>query len=218
MEMSIEKAYNSWAQQYDSNENKTRDLDAVVTKKTLSRYEFKTVIELGCGTGKNTSWLLSKAERILGLDFSEEMLQFAQKKIKDPKVNFKKADLNKEWEVKNEIADLITSSLTLEHINDLNHIFNQARIKLKEHGLFFICELHPFKQYVGSKAKYETDTGVEELTVFTHHISDYVANAEKNGFTLLEINEWFDNQAEKDIPRLISFVFKNTLTKKTPIT
>ena len=57
--MSIEKAYNIWANQYDTNENRTRDLDKISTSQTLSRYEFENVLELGCGTGKNTNWLLN---------------------------------------------------------------------------------------------------------------------------------------------------------------
>lgn len=206
--MSIEKSYNSWAEQYDTNENKTRDLDTKSTIKTLTKYDFKNVLELGCGTGKNTSWLLNKAERIIGLDFSQGMLDIAKKKITDHRVEFKKADLTKDWEIENQFADLVTSSLTLEHIEDLNHIFNQANKKLKENGLFFISELHPFKQYSGSKARYETGNGIEELSVYTHHISDYIENAESNGFEILEIKEWFDEKPEKEIPRLISFVFR----------
>ena len=38
--MSIEKSYNSWAKQYDTNNNKTRDLDKKATIKTLSNYNF----------------------------------------------------------------------------------------------------------------------------------------------------------------------------------
>ena len=79
--MSIEVAYNAWAKQYDTNENKTRDLDLKATAETLEKYEFKSVLELGCGTAKNTIWLLSKAECVVGLDFSEEMLRIAKKKI-----------------------------------------------------------------------------------------------------------------------------------------
>ena len=55
--MSVEKAYNIWAHQYDINKNRTRDLDKKSTIETLSKFEFETVLELGCGTGKNTSWL-----------------------------------------------------------------------------------------------------------------------------------------------------------------
>ena len=206
--MTIEKAYNIWANQYDTNNNKTRDLDVKATVETLSKYSFDSVLELGCGTGKNTEWLLTKAKQVIGLDFSEEMLNIAKAKISDPWVEFKRTDLNKKWEIENQFADLVTSSLTLEHIADLNPVFNQAHQKLNNNGLFFISELHPFKQYAGSKARYETETGTEELKVYTHHISDYIKSAENNGFDLLEINEWFDPTPEKEIPRLISFVFK----------
>ena len=163
--MSIEKAYNSWAEHYDTNENKTRDLDIKSTIKTLAKYDFKSVLELGCGTGKNTNWLLNKAERVIALDFSQGMLDIAKKKIIDQRVEFKKADLTKDWEIENQFADLVTSSLTLEHIDDLNHIFNQANKKLKGNGLFFISELHPFKQYSGSKARYETENGIDIVHV-----------------------------------------------------
>ena len=206
--MSIEKAYDSWSRQYDSNENKTRDLDIIATKETLSKYQFSKVLELGCGTGKNTSYLLQKAEQIVGLDFSQEMLNIARAKITDARVQFKKADLNKNWDIENHFADLITSNLTLEHIQDLGHIFEQASNKLKANGIFFICELHPFKQYLRSKARFESEEGIQELEVYTHHISEYIENANAKKFSLLEINEWFDKPEENEIPRLISFVFK----------
>ena len=208
--MDIEKAYNIWSSNYDTNKNKTRDLDKKVTQETLSKYSFKNVLELGCGTGKNTKWLLSVGAEVIGLDFSQEMLTIAKESITDKRAQFKKADLNDDWEVENQYADLVTSSLTLEHIEDLNAIFRQANKKLKENGIFFISELHPFKQYTGSKARFETDAGMVELKVFTHHISDYIKSAESNGFELLELNEWFDETTQNEIPRLISFVFRKT--------
>lgn len=209
--MSIETAYNNWAKQYDTNKNRTRDLDIQSTIDTLSKYEFKNVLELGCGTGKNTVWLLNRAEQIIGLDFSQEMLALAKQKITDARVEFRKADLTQNWAIDNQFADLITSNLTLEHIEDLNHIFNQAHQKLIANGLFFISELHPFKQYMGSKARYETENGVEELEVFIHHLSEYLDCAANNGFELLELKEWFDEDSKNDIPRLISLVFRKQL-------
>src|SRR3989304_4403582 len=189
--MSIEKSYNSWAEQYDTNENKTPDLDRKATIETLSKYEFENVLELGCGTGKNTEWLITKARN----------------KITSDKIRFQQADLKKPWNIENKFADLITCSLTLEHIKDLDFIFNQAYEKIKSGGKFFISELHPARQYLGSKAKYETETGIEELEVYVHHLSEYLQAAERNSFKLVKINEWFDNQPENEVPRLISFVF-----------
>lgn len=205
--MSIESAYNSWAEIYDSNFNKTRDLDKKATAETLKSYLFFNVLELGCGTGKNTMFLLKKAKRITGLDFSDEMLSRAKEKIHDSRVSFKKADLNKNWALKNESFDLITCSLTLEHIENLAFVFNQAIQKLIKGGYFFISELHPCKQYTGSKARFETKNGIEVLETYTHHISEYLSVAKENGFKLIELNEWFDED-NKNSPRLISFVFQ----------
>ena len=206
--MSIEKAYNIWANQYDTNENRTRDLDKKATIETLNKYDFKSVLELGCGTGKNTKWLLEKAKQIIGLDFSQEMLHKAQEKIVDKRVVFRRADLTENWKIDNDFADLITCSLTLEHIKNVHHIFNQANLKLKKNGLFFISELHPFKQYSGSKAKYETENEIKELEVYIHHVSEYIDDAKKNGFEFVEMKEWFDENNKNGLPRLISFVFK----------
>ncbi len=206
--MSIEKAYDIWAKQYDTNKNKTRDLDSEATRVTLEKYDFSTVLELGCGTGKNTIYLLKKAKSIIGLDFSDEMLKIAKEKLNDERVRFQNADLTAKWDVPNDFADLITCSLALEHIENLEFVFNQAYKKLKPKGIFFISELHPFKQYSGSKARYESENGIEELETFTHHVSEYVSVASINGFEFVELNEWFDELIENEIPRLISFVFK----------
>ncbi len=206
--MSIEKAYNSWAKIYDTNENKTRDLDKKSTIEILSNYHFDSVLELGCGTGKNTEWLITKAKKIIALDFSRKMLNEAKKKIQNDNVLFKKANLLEVWEVADEFADLVTVNLTLEHINDLNFVFGQAYLKLKTDGIFFINELHPFKQYNGSKARFDSEKETEVLEVYTHHITDYINAAKENGFKLEEIYEQFDDLNKNEIPRLISIILR----------
>ncbi len=208
--MSIEKMYNVWAQQYDANENKTRDLDQRIVKEILTKYEFSKVIELGCGTGKNTSFLLTKAEAIIGIDFSQEMLNKAKEKIRDERVRFIKANLLQSWEVSDEYADLISCSLVLEHIEDMSFVFNEANKKLKEWGLLFISEYHPFKQYLGKKARFETAEGTQELEAYVHHTSEYLREANRHGFHLVELNEHFDDIAEKGMPRLISLLFRKS--------
>ncbi|MBL4715436.1 MAG: SAM-dependent methyltransferase [Bacteroidetes bacterium] len=206
--MTIDKAYNSWADNYDAVENKTRDLEKIAAKQTLDRYNYSTVVELGCGTGKNTVWLVEKANSIIGLDFSSEMLLKAKEKIRSNKVQFQQVDLTKPWNIEDNYADLISCSLVLEHIYDLNFIFSEGFKKLKSKGIFYICELHPFKQYSGSKARFENENGIVELEVFTHHVSEYVNATTNNGFKILELKEWFDNDDKTEIPRLISFIFE----------
>jgi len=55
--------------------------DALITAGIpWTQFDVEDVVELGCGTGKNKAWLYTKAEKIIGLDFSQEMLNKAKEK------------------------------------------------------------------------------------------------------------------------------------------
>ena len=198
--------YNAWAHQYDYNINPTRDLDKSVTIKSLSNIDFFKVLELGCGSGKNTEWLITKADKLVGLDFSKNMLDQARKKVKTDKVTFINTDLNENWPVNDNSFDLATINLTLEHIETLDHIFNSLFMKLTQGGKCFVCELHPIKQLSGSKARFEKNGDEIALDVFYHSELEYIESAEKAGFNLIVKKEWYDNK--KTVPRLISFLFE----------
>jgi len=206
--MKVQKGYNTWAKIYDTNPNKTRDLEGVALRETLASYTFDQVLELGCGTGKNTFWLADRAKSLVGLDISEEMLAIAKEKNKYPNVRLQLADIQQDWDALDNSIDLVSCSLTLEHIEDLNIIFAQAAKKLQPNGLFYICELHPFKQYLGTKARFEVDGKLIELVVFIHHVSEFLEVAKNNGFELVSLKEWFDENENGKLPRLVSFVFK----------
>ena len=198
--------YNAWAYQYDNNINPTRDLDKTVTKEFLSNIDFFKVLELGCGSGKNTEWLITKADKLVGLDFSKNMLNLARGKITSKKVTFINTNINEKWPISDDSFDLATINLTLEHIEKLDHVFNSLSMKLVQGGKCFVCELHPKKQLAGSKAQFEENGTEIVLDVFQHSEQDYIQSAEKAGFILLAKEDWYDN--DEDIPRLISFLFE----------
>jgi len=198
--------YNAWAYQYDNNINPTRDLDKTVTKEFLSNIDFFKVLELGCGSGKNTEWLITKADKLVGLDFSKNMLNLARGKITSKKVTFINTNINEKWPISDDSFDLATINLTLEHIEKLDHVFNSLSMKLVQGGKCFVCELHPKKQLAGSKAQFEENGTEIVLDVFQHSVQDYIQSAEKAGFILLSKEDWYDN--DEDIPRLISFLFE----------
>ena len=144
----------------------------------------------------------------MAVDLSEEMQAIAKQKVKTGNVAFRQADITKPWDFGAENkADLVTCSLILEHVEDLDFIFRQVSRHLNETGHFYICELHPFRQYQGSKARFETDEGWKILDCYTHHASDYARAALENNFTILRLDEWFDESDRRRMPRLISFLF-----------
>ncbi|MGA9292439.1 MAG: class I SAM-dependent methyltransferase [Ignavibacteriaceae bacterium] len=206
--MDTKKAYNIWSAQYDTNDNKTRDLEAKALRITLENFKFNNCLEIGCGTGKNTEWLITKSRNITAIDLSEEMLARAKEKIKTIIVKFIQADITKDWNFTKDRYDLISFSLVLEHIENLERIFKEAAMVINPGGYIYIGELHPFKQYLGTKARFETEKGTEVLTCFNHNISDFTRSAKKYGFEIIDINEFFDNDDRTGIPRIIAFVLR----------
>jgi ubiquinone/menaquinone biosynthesis C-methylase UbiE len=206
--MSVQAAYNTWAETYDTVLNKTRDLEAAAIRYLLAEVPFSHAIELGCGTGKNTEWLATKAAQLTAVDFSAEMLSRAKAKLPGGNISFQQADIARKWEFLSVPVDLVTCSLILEHLPELDFVFEQASQALRPGGCFYVGELHPFKQYQGSKARFENGGKEVVLDCFTHHISDYLAAAYQHGFHCEQLQEWFDEGDRTTVPRIAAFLFR----------
>ncbi|MCC5660864.1 class I SAM-dependent methyltransferase [Nostoc sp. XA010] len=206
--MSVQAAYDNWSTTYDADQNLTRDLDQIVTKETLMRKRCKSIVEIGCGTGKNTLLLSQIAQTVYAVDFSAAMIEKAKEKVNSVNVTFITADITNQWICSNESIDLITCNLVLEHIKDLSKIFSEASRVLVPGGYFFICELHPFRQYRGTQANFQRNQEVIEIPAFIHHLSDFFHAAKNFGFRLEDFNEWWHEQDQNKPPRLVSFLFK----------
>jgi ubiquinone/menaquinone biosynthesis C-methylase UbiE len=208
--MNNKQAYDLWSKQYDTDKNKTRDLEAKALRETLAQIRFDNCLEIGCGTGKNTEWLLQRTKHITAVDFSEEMLARAKEKINSDKVKFIQADITEKWNFTKDTFDLITFSLVLEHIENLNHIFKEAAKILLPEGYVYIGELHPFKQYKGTKARFETEEGLQILKCYTHHISDFIHSVKQNGFEITDLTEFWDEDDMTNVPRLFLMVLRKS--------
>lgn len=219
--MNVQSAYQHWATTYDSMVNPTRDLDARVMRERFAKRRFERVLELGCGTGKNTPLLASIACELTAMDFSPAMLEFAQAKVLAANVCFVVADLSLPWPLDGARFDLITCNLVLEHVQDLLPVFVQAHQHLAAGGHFFVCELHPAKQYLGSQARFQYEGRDHKIPAYMHHLSDYLAAAAASGMKMVELQEWWDETATVaasnplsspavplgNPPRLLTFVF-----------
>jgi ubiquinone/menaquinone biosynthesis C-methylase UbiE len=206
--MSVQEAYDNWSDQYDTNINKTRDLEALALRKMLAGIEFDSCLEIGCGTGKNTAWLLTKAKNTTAVDLSAEMLAKAKQKINNENVNFIQADILQDWNFVEREYDLVSFSLVLEHIENLQPVFDKVSNIIAPGGYVYIGELHPFKQYTGTKARFTTEEGEQIVSCFDHHLSDFIKAAKNNGFEIVNINEYFDEDDRNTVPRILSLLLR----------
>jgi len=206
--MKVQQAYTDWAETYDSDPNLTRDLDQQVTRNTLGKLRFDSVVEIGCGTGKNTALLAEISSTVVALDFSEAMISRAREKSRFEHVTFKITDINQRWPCGDQSADLICCNLVLEHVADLSLIFGEAARVLVSHGQFFISELHPFRQYQGVQARFSRNEETTRIPAFVHHVTDFLDAAGANKLSLVRLNEWWHEEDQGKPPRLISFMFR----------
>ncbi|MDQ1637400.1 MAG: hypothetical protein QOF62_739 [Pyrinomonadaceae bacterium] len=203
----IAAAYDRWAETYDADPNRTRELAGEILRLAELPIAGRDILEIGCGTGRNTEWLATQAASIIALDFSEEMLRRATTRVRDSKARFIQHDVRIRWPLADETADTIIAMLILEHVEHLKTVFAEAVRVLRLNGRLFICELHPMRQLMGGQAQFSnTQTGeLERVGAFLHNVSDFVNGGLSAGFEVRRLDEWRDPEAPSDsIPRLLS--------------
>lgn len=206
----IAAAYNEWAETYDTNPNRTCELAGQVLRKVDLPIAGRDIVEIGCGTGRNTEWLAARAASITALDFSKEMLRRAGARVQEPHVRFIQHDVRTTWPLAEDTADIIIAMLILEHVEHLEPVFAEAVRVLRPNGNLFLCELHPMRQLQGGQAQFSNkQTGERQLVpAFLHNVSDFVNGGLSAGFELQRLDEWRDPEADQaSIPRLLSLLF-----------
>ena len=113
-----------------------------------------------------------------------------------------------EWTFIKDQYELVTFSLMLEHIEDLNAVFQKVAKVTKSNGFVYVGELHPFKQYSGTKARFDTEEGQQIVTCFNHNISDFTQAAKTNGFEIIDVQEYFDDNDRTSIPRILTLLLR----------
>ena len=208
----ISLAYDQWAGRYDADQNLTRDLDARVLRQTGLAVDGRDVLELGCGTAKNTVWLAERARRVVGMDFSPGMLEVARARLASGNVEFLEHDARSAWPIQDVCFDFVTGNLILEHVQELASVFAEARRVLRPGGTLFVCELHPYRQLRGGQAHFTGSSGkTVYVSAYVHSASDYVNAGIGAGLSLQRMDEWRDeprsDRPDRDVPRLISLRF-----------
>jgi len=206
--MNVKEAYAEWSHTYDEDHNLTRDLDEEVMRQTFTGKRYPAVLEIGCGTGKNTELLARIADRVQALDFSEAMIERARRRSSTSNVTFAIADLTTRWPIEDDSINLISCNLVLEHIEDLLFIFAEAARVLATDGQFFVDELHPFRQYRGTLASFQRNGETQTIQAFVHDVTDFIDAALNNNLALEAIKEWRHAEDQDKPPRLISFLFR----------
>jgi SAM-dependent methyltransferase len=140
--LSPAEGYRLWAKTYDNEPNPMLSLEQRILEPLLPPLVDLDVVDLGCGTGR---WLKALqgagARSLLGMDFSPEMLAFAESKLASV-VNLICADCESVL-LETNSADVILANFVLSYVEDVPRLVKTASRALRPGGSMFITDIHP---------------------------------------------------------------------------
>ncbi len=209
---SVSDLYDAWSATYDEDANRTRDLAARALRAAQLPGLAGDVVELGCGTGENTAWLVERARSLVAVDFSDGMLRRARAKVADARVRFLEHDLLRPLPLPDASADLVAIVLVLEHLPAVAPVTADAARILRPGGELFVCEYHPFRQLAGGQARFQPPGSerVVRIPAYLHMLGEFVQAGVAAGLSLTSLEEKFDDEPpdEGTLPRILALTFR----------
>ena len=188
----VRDGYDRWARVYDHDANPLPALEEPHVREALGDVRRHDVLDLGCGTGRHTAWLAGAGARVTAVDFSENMLERARRKVGAADARFIVHDLHEPLPLRDASFDVVVSGLVLEHLRDPDGFFIEARRVLRPGGRAVVSAMHPAMFLRGSRARF-TDPDSGEVVApgsLPHRLGDFVMAALRAGFTLRGIDEY----------------------------
>ncbi len=100
----------------------------------------ESALEIGCGTGAFARLMAKRAERVLALDLSPQMIRIARERSQEyTNIDFRVANVL-EWEFPAEQFDCIASIATLHHL-PMEEMLTKMKNALKANGTLLVLDL-----------------------------------------------------------------------------
>jgi SAM-dependent methyltransferase len=141
-EVSPREGYRLWAPDYDR--ILSGNLENPILADCGIDWRGKSVLDLGCGTGRTAAWIKAAAPDAIidGIDFSPEML--AQARAKGHHRALIEGDLLGGAAAPRADYDLAVCVMVANHLDEIASLHRLAASALRGGGEFLLIEYHPF--------------------------------------------------------------------------
>lgn len=103
----------------------------------------KKVLDLGCGFGEHCKRFVEcGAEKVVGVDISEKMLQVAMEENSNPKITYLNMPME-DISALQEKFDVVVSSLAFHYVEDFAGVIKNVYEKLNRGGVFVFSQENP---------------------------------------------------------------------------
>ncbi len=186
----IKPFYDEWAKVYDTEPTPATEAERGDFIKFVSPKNTDVILEIGCGTGRLTIPLSKKCKKIIGIDFSDQMLATAKKKsLGCPNVEFRKLDARRKLPFNNVSFDKVICPLVINHIKNLDPIFEEIHRVLRHGGLFVFDDVNPDGDNAELRRPDTLAQGlmVQDGLLFAHSFDDHVHSLHRANFEIEKI-------------------------------
>jgi len=123
----------------------------------------KIVLDVACGEGYGSYLLASNAQKVIGVDISQETVDFAKGKYNHENLEFLLGSAAQLPLHKNNFLDVVVSYETIEHISEKDQILFLDEVKrtLKKDGIFIVST--PNKKLYSDVPNYNNEFHVKEF-------------------------------------------------------
>ncbi len=188
-------AYDLWSQAYDNFDNPLIAMTEHALDAAPLQLAGRRVLELGCGTGRNARRILALgAASYVGVDGSPGMLERARAQLEDPRAGWLQADLASPVPLPDGSADEVLLCLVLEHVPQLEPLFQEVHRLLAPGGSVRCLEIHPRLVQAGTQAHFWHEGREYRLASFPHPAEAYVAAFTEAGLEPGALCEWYATQ------------------------
>ncbi|OGZ68533.1 MAG: hypothetical protein A3D35_02205 [Candidatus Staskawiczbacteria bacterium RIFCSPHIGHO2_02_FULL_34_9] len=169
--MNIKDTYNKIAEAWHKDHN-TDDWWVSGTNKFLELISPGSIIlDVGCGGGTKSQYLIDKGMKVVGIDIAENMVQIAKREV--PKGEFMAMDLLDVDKISHDFDGIFMQAVLL-HIpkKDVMEILQKMVNKLKSKGLLYVSVKEKRPGGVDEEKKIDDDYGYEYERFFSYFTID----------------------------------------------
>ncbi|NJL20052.1 MAG: methyltransferase domain-containing protein [Leptolyngbyaceae cyanobacterium SM1_3_5] len=182
-------------------DNPNNTLERPIFLELVGELSNLSIVDLGCGDAAfGREALLQGARSYLGIEASQAMVNVARQTLANTPGKVRHASIET-WQAEDEQADLVSSRLALNYVENLEPVFQQIYRSLRPNGRVILSIEHPIitsnfaslaegrrtswlvDDYFRSGARVHTWLG-QELTKYHHTLEDYFDLVSNAGFAV----------------------------------
>ncbi len=147
----------------------------------------KRVLDLGCGFGEHCKQFVEcGAEKVVGIDISEKMLEVAKVENSDPKITYINMPME-EIAGLQEQFDVVISSLAFHYVEDFEGVIRNIHSLLEENGVFIFSQENPLNTCHSGGDRWTRDENGNKLYM---NLANYGVEGERESV-------WFVDNVKK---------------------